>query len=796
MKKNFRKIIFLILLSFIVLPNRVWAVECMGGFGKLNEIQVVYNESTNKIIISKIPNVFSKYTDALVLEVYMTNPYDTTHETIAINESPRMEIDLNGKYNPNDSVLNYYLTYRHLEEKNLDSKDPKIVDYIIESSGKSECQNARDDIWKAVLNQNYFHGMYQGKTSSLEGNPSYKYSQEELNSRATHYTGDFLTIYNQIGHKELTARLEGTTVKEKVNDDLNALQCFKEQNNTITITYVKQKKAWTQNTKSFPKITSGKQGQVSVYCMEILSITFGRPIALVAGMGFSYDIKIDTRAMCDAQIDQMPTPPEICKNKQRCHSPFSGTSVAAGPNEQFDQCIQSCDDGKYTQNCINSCYNKVYLHRTELPMVSYNSKKIQPVQIGDFYDNGQCTAESYEYLEDPAMQNWIYGGAGPNVTYTCRDDGFITAASGCNYDCYVVPCDTPGTVKSVAEQQKVLDARMDEMLEIINAANNTISSEFNAKEDIESIYKARITNATSDNENYKVDLTSKEVYRKSLNLKYTSINRYTREASNSITYRFPEAYRSYLDGRWEKESYAKAKLNFKDQLVYGGHNFYTALKSLPTNEKWWSWRTQFDQGNVDASNVPNADDPDNIDTTLTNLGFLGWDFDVNCFYALSGPGFYNKGLNFVFRPIDLTNVHHGRDPRWNWSESAKKLAGPSNEAELKISKKPYIIDPIALTKDIQKKNYNIYDMGDNTGETPDYTLDLTASTMRKIRSYNASKKQNYLDKDLNCDKRTETGILICKSKFLDDSGFVTRDTAQIGCNNYDPYSKQCAMIME
>ena len=33
---------------------------------------------------------------------------------------------------------------------------------------------------------------------------------------------------------------------------------------------------------------------------------------------------------------------------------------SAGPNEDFDACVTSCDGGQYTQKCINSCYEKVY----------------------------------------------------------------------------------------------------------------------------------------------------------------------------------------------------------------------------------------------------------------------------------------------------------------------------------------------------------------------------------------------------------------------------------------------------
>lgn len=806
MKKNFRKYLLLIMALFLWLPKEAKAQgeNCLNrANGLITKIRININQTS--VSFTNVDEVFSQQGNLLVADISIlkSNGAIDKETKIPINRND-ITVDLGGRYDKGSDGIIVTIRYNYVGD-NYNDISTDVPNYLINGNLGGKCDY--DAIWQGIhAKSNSLNFRDYGGESAVYQPSGGELNLDELRASTLQYDGNFAILRNRIA-REFFGTLDsfnGVTPGANQRNAKQILQCTKEQNDVRKASYLQQKKVASY---SYRDDYSGSTGKASLYCMEVIEVTYNRPIALTAGLGFGYDITVRTKAECEVDIEEVPTAPEVCVSKLSCDG-VNGSTASAGPNEEFDSCVQACDGGKYTQKCINQCYDQVYGSKNKLLTYQNRYSIVRPIVessgAGWTFDISSCkdpqTLQSLEYYWDtwyrPKFEN--VGGNYICMHNTASGDAEIIGVVGCGYKCGWSSC--PKGSVSPGKDQEILAERNQKFIDWINNQKQAVENYYNAKKDAAdnySTYDVTITNGTTDKgqQNRTVKLSSQEKY--SDNAIYTMRNNGRSElAESTITYQFPQAYREQTSGRVEYKSIASSKLPFKDRLVYGGHNFYTALNSLTTNEEWWSWRTQFDQGNVDASNVPNAKDPDNIDTTLTNLGFLGWDFDVNCFYALSGPGFYNKGLNFVFRPIDLTNVHHGRDPRWNWSESAKKLAGPSNEAELKISKKPYIIDPIALTKDIQKKNYNIYDMGDNTGETPDYTLDLTASTMRKIRSYNASKKQNYLDKDLNCDKRTETGILICKSKFLDDSGFVTRDTAQIGCNNYDPYSKQCAMIME
>ncbi len=750
--KNFRKYLLLVMAVFLMLPKGVEAQgeNCLGKFNGFKN-QIVIRANQDNISFSHIDKSLFNSGVILVADITIIHSNGRTDSEMKIPlTQENLTVDLGGRYeNGRDSIV-VVIRYNYVGD-NYRDVSAEVPNYLLASNLGGKCDY--DTLWNAIKNgKNLVTFSPSRKPVAYTPNLQGQLSLEELKSNVLQYDGNFAILRNRIS-REFFGTLDyfdGVTPGKNQRNEKQILQCTKEQNDLKKASYVQQKKVGSYNYKDD---YNGNVGKADLYCMEVIEITYNRPIALTAGLGFGYDITVNTKAECEVDILEVPTSPSVEVPLLDCKG-LNGSTVSAGPNEEFDSCIQKCDGGKYSQKCINQCYNKVYGSQNKL--LSYKNRNYKLKKIvetsgpaGWTLDLSGCDERSLISLEHYWETEYKPKFDAVSEKYICKDvNGVnIIGTAECQYDCHWNST-TPGSVTSEQEAQKILDERNKLFIDWLNNQKQAVENYYNAKKDAAdnySTYDVAITNGTSDKgqQNRKVKLSSQEKY--SEQVVYLSRNNGRSELAKSIiTYQFPQAYREQTSGRVEYRSIASSKLPFKDRLVYGGHNFYTALNSLTTNEEWWNWRTQFDQGKVDASKVPNAKDPDNIDTTLTNLGFLGWNFDVNCFYALSGPGFYNNGLNFVFRPIDLTNVHHGRDPRWNWSESAKKLAGPSNEAELKISKKPYIIDPIALTKDIQKKNYNIYDTGDNTGETPDYTLNLTASTMKKIRSYNASKKQNYL----------------------------------------------------
>ncbi len=125
-------------------------------------------------------------------------------------------------------------------------------------------------------------------------------------------------------------------------------------------------------TKDHPK--KGEEVEVcSTKCYEHLTVVYSPPKTVKAGLCFQYRVTVKSVTDCGVTIGnfmdklvnykQMCSPNPVCENDE--------TKTQAGPSEEFDQCVKSCDGGKYSQNCINKCYDKVY-GKTET--TSKNSK--------------------------------------------------------------------------------------------------------------------------------------------------------------------------------------------------------------------------------------------------------------------------------------------------------------------------------------------------------------------------------------------------------------------------------------
>ncbi len=99
----------------------------------------------------------------------------------------------------------------------------------------------------------------------------------------------------------------------------------------------------------------------STKCYEHLTVKYDVPQAVKAGLCFSYKVTVKSKAECGIEVYDYWSElkkPDTCAPVAICENDDNHTQ--AGPNEDFDNCINACDGGKYTQSCINSCYNKAY----------------------------------------------------------------------------------------------------------------------------------------------------------------------------------------------------------------------------------------------------------------------------------------------------------------------------------------------------------------------------------------------------------------------------------------------------
>lgn len=164
-------------------------------------------------------------------------------------------------------------------------------------------------------------------------NKAYEDAEKEINDTSLNY--EFLEYSNKDN---------GMTKK--------TLSCDKDQ---LT---EKTKRYYTRHTE----VEASNDNACSVVCQEQIQITYDPPVATKAGLCFQYKVTVKSKVTCKTSLEpdkiKWPMPPSTCSYSPICSNNEKETQ--AGPNEEFDSCINSCDGGKYTQKCINSCYKKVY----------------------------------------------------------------------------------------------------------------------------------------------------------------------------------------------------------------------------------------------------------------------------------------------------------------------------------------------------------------------------------------------------------------------------------------------------
>ncbi len=828
MKKNFKPLILLVFIALLWFPKAVNAQtqNCLAKFNPIaTKIKITPN--TDSVTFSNIDQAFVNQSDLLVADITIVkrNGELIKENKIPVNQTS-FTVDLAGKYVKGQDGIIVVVRFNYVGD-NFNEIMGEVPNYILAEGLGGQCNY--DELWNGI-NENGNKIVFMdngGDSSSHAANVTGVLSIAQLQQQLPQYDGNFAIIASKISRNFFGTldSFDGVTPGKNQTVSELSLKCDANQDDTSSKSYVQQK---TVTSYSYSDEYSGKEGggqvgKASVYCMEVIEVSYDKPIALTAGMGFGYDIKVETKAECEVAVTQVPTAPDVCVPRLSCDGAY-GTTATAGPNDEFDACIMNCDGGKYTQSCINKCYDSVYNKAILTYENRFDVTDIVATPIYATSGNGWtlntsgCDSRALTAL----TYDWSYYQSKFDSTpgdYICmtndNSNGTIIGTAGCQYSCGWSSCGA-GTVLTDDEAQEILDARNANFINWLNSQTDAVKTYYNAKEDSAdtySYYEATIENGTTDNKNKTTTLKTQAKY--SDNVGYTARGNNI-FARSTITYRFPQSYREALTGAVVYGDISSNKIPTFDTItskgtsttnatLRSGYKFYTALRSLSTNTDWWAWRTNYDNQvkGYDLTNAP-TDNTYNIQTKLTNLGFLGWDFDVDCFYALPADDL-GLGLNFVFRPIDLSNVQNMQEkggirenPRWNWSASATTLAGTSNEAENTQAKdRAYIINPPALIDDIEAKQNTIYDTNSHVSTELDYEIKLSRETMTAIRSYNTNDKDSdYLEKDMYCYK-TASNRIVCKSLYLDSLGtnvMLTRDTNQIGCNNYDPGSKTCDLI--
>ena len=146
------------------------------------------------------------------------------------------------------------------------------------------------------------------------------------------------------------------------------------------------------------KLMETQTASCEVTCKEVVTTKYGPPVASKAGLCFEYKVEVTSRVNC--YMSQPPQRPKnvtiedgkfkikgsYCTPSPGCDHGSGYVDAAAGPSEDFDACVSSCDGGKYTSSCSKKCYKEVYGKKTTSKKTSYFDMNDMPAPIA-LWDN-------------------------------------------------------------------------------------------------------------------------------------------------------------------------------------------------------------------------------------------------------------------------------------------------------------------------------------------------------------------------------------------------------------------------
>ena len=526
-------------------------------------------------------------------------------------------------------------------------------------------------------------------------------------------------------------------------------------------------------------------------CEEAVIVEYGPPEAAIAGFCIEYQVKITSRVKCylDGGISGPPSQGPVCQPVPHCVHDNGWEATQAGPSDEFDRCISSCDGGKYTQSCSNKCYKKVYGKST--------SKKLSFIERDNnvkklaVESNGRYTRSSDGSIvwEGTGYARWYidheYGRTASDEWKFGADAGGFKRKDiqgGCNGRCSHIGC--PGGVYLNASTAQEDYSRN------ISQYNNAVAQCKAAAtcKTHTSTVTIEAKNPTTGIYDGKTSYQESVVSSQSNNL---SQKKLTPVLANNGCYNGSEARNWYqlewsFPGTWINNKTGEISYKEKDTNTWHKERdkFCLPLNAKNVNTNWWNWymslknpgnstnnsgsytsklykSTCKDITNTAALSTIAGNNLDyNIKASARDFGYFKWNFNIECFYAVNdGSDITNtKKENekyctnspdaYVTRPITnkdmfpsteegssgITNpAETGRIPGYNWTESASIIKSTD-----------YAVNPKELIKKIQDTKDKIYN---DDATYLDYEFYLTPSDLRAIKSYGSKSKSSYSDWD-------------------------------------------------
>ena len=477
------------------------------------------------------------------------------------------------------------------------------------------------------------------------------------------------------------------------NIDANVQSYYAYDESKQSVTY-----KWYTHWKSKPNPKARTQ-VISNFCTkkceEAVEVKYGPPVASKAGLCFEYQVQVTSRVKCTTSMNGNPPEPSppLCIPIPYCND-IPGHTHQAGANDEYKACIQSCDGGKYTEQCSEKCYSKVYEGESNKTTSSESTAKTEKIYSRNFSFNGyhyfagtkirwsgSGYANYYKYFEygRTNRDHLTHGGHYvPESGYkkrlystgTCKDPCFF---AGCTRTDYVNKSDFMNDyMDNLAAYKTAINACKASASCTTKTATFTISADYKNSKNVIKTVNYPYTKATekliTHEDKDKCNPNSSEVAAEdNIILNYAGCYR---KCGNGLQYHT----RWSFPGSWINKK--TGELSFKVPSNKDGwenrkQKFCLPLDAQDVNVKWWKYyyahydnthTTSFDNQTVQEKCVSlqqqstiteediekwdvNGVKRWNLNAATRMFGYYGWSFNISCFYALNSKQIEPKNGN-------------------------------------------------------------------------------------------------------------------------------------------------------
>lgn len=652
--------------------------------------------------------------------------------------------------------------------------------------------------------------------------------------------------------KQFVTRSESYPSRDTILQQIHQLEEYKKMSNinpsnnsestTLTCNFIpgSDNRSTTTSTTGTPAVSNGSKFTVTkvlpsttknkyfqAVCTETMEVYYDDPKAVNAGAGFSYTTIIKITRSCTPKQIRNIVKQAGCIYEPSCWGFHHQGDKAAGPNDDFDNCVTKCDNGAYSQACINSCYKEVYgkekakginyTDRVGSDLLSFNSNKTGMLfmrgMLGQFGTESNCTPgvttlENGKVLSSCKVLVSNHGCNGDRAWCYLEHGTEVGFASTCNGSdvCYEVYQSDPNCVANPEkEYYEEIQSALAELkaiaaeLGIEKNVANSYKSEFVETGVFDDYYNAHQTlpahsevtlelptpvllntamlgNTDQDDPTYPISSADRtyNIYQ------YTSVR--TELVELTQAYVSKESKQDNVTGTIYKNDKLKCERDDRNNTLClnyydGGYKYYTSLLAPEVN-RWmnaWPYYNANYHGDYSIQGYKK-----NIDVDLKNFGtWQQWNVDIDCMYGLyndaiidnpNGPNdcregdICSKGVQYIYREIDLTDAFpNDRNPRWNWTGTITNQLLPSGSR---------VATGAALPDDRSRLLYNV---------DPDALTKYIESNGYDI--YDVKKDSSEIDYEFVLTRKNLINIRRYNKQ--------VRDFNEDGYNNYLDYDLSC-----